>query len=68
MKKKLKNQLNQENWKKKSNYEKNQLNLLKFSKSQPVRFIFGFINLKQKKLSQTKKTESNQFKPVFVLK
>jgi hypothetical protein len=61
--------------------KKNWLNRLKFWKNQLVRFGFGFISQKTektepnlnkkkrgKKPSQTEKTESNQFEPVFVLK
>ena len=38
-------------------------NRLKFWKNRPVRFGFGFINLKPKKLNQTGKTEPNRFCP-----
>jgi len=55
-------------------------NRLKFWKNQPVRFGFGFISLKLKKMNQTQtektgknrakteKTEPNRFEPVFILK
>jgi hypothetical protein len=60
------------NWKNQS-VKKNLLNRLKFWKNRPIRFCFGFISLKLKKSnwikpSQTEKTKSNRFEPVFVLK
>jgi hypothetical protein len=45
---------------KKPNREKNRLNRLKFWKNRPVRFGFGFINLKPKK---PKRTEPKRKKP-----
>jgi hypothetical protein len=42
-------------------------NRLKFCKNRPVRFGFGFISLKPKKLNRTQ-TEPNLCEPVFVLK
>jgi len=62
--------LEKNNWKNRT-VKKNRL---KFWKNWPVRFGFGFISLKPKKLNRTEteknraKTEPNWFEPVFVLK
>jgi hypothetical protein len=66
VRKKSKNQLNRENWKK-NNWKnrivkKNRLNRLKFWKNRPVRFGFGFISMKPKKTNRTQ-TQKKQKKP-----